>query len=79
MIEIVEGQEIKMQGDFITPQQFEEMFNISKDKQNRLRFRRNYTEKYSSKTPPLPYIRIGKKILYSLESVKEWLKKQEIK
>lgn len=79
MIEIVDAQEIKVQGDFITPEQFEEMFGISKPKQNRLRFRKNYTEKYSSKIPPLPYIRIGKKILYSIASVNEWLKKQEIK
>lgn len=79
MIEIVNEQEIKLQGDFITPEQFEEMFGISKSKQNRLRFRRNYTEKYSSKVPPLPYIRIGKKILYSVSSITEWFKKQEIK
>lgn len=78
MIEIMGDEQIKMQGDFITPTQFEQMFGISKAKQTRLRFRRNYTTKYTSKTPLLPYVRIGKSILYSLTSVQEWLKKQEI-
>lgn len=69
---------LKCRAILFTPTQFEQMFGISKAKQTRLRFRRNYTTKYTSKTPPLPYVRIGKSILYSLTSVQEWLKTQEI-
>ena len=76
MIDVVD-EKIEKKNEFITPEQFEELFGISIDKQTRLRFSVNYTEKRKAKIPPLPYIRIGKRILYRLESVKEWLIEQE--
>lgn len=79
MIGIIDDRKTKVQSDFISPEQFEEMFGISIPKQYKLRLKINYTEKYRSKVPPSPYIRVGKKILYSVKSVNEWLKKQEIK
>ena len=50
MIDVVD-EKIEKKNEFITPEQFEELFGISIDKQTRLRFSVNYTEKRKAKIP----------------------------
>jgi hypothetical protein len=64
---------------YITPKQLEEIFGISRGYQYKLRMRKNYTDESREKHSPIPFIKIGNRILYDIDSITEWIKSQEIK
>lgn len=64
---------------YITPAQLEEMFGISRGLQNKLRMQKNYTDENRQKHLPLPFLKIGNRILYNIDSIKHWLEDIEQK
>ena len=54
-------------------------YGISIPLQNRLRMKKNYTSKAALKFAPIPFIKIGKNILYKREIIDQWLETNMIK
>lgn len=69
----------KFFGKYITPAQLEEIFGISRAYQYKLRMRKNYTDESKQKKPPIPFLKIGNRILYNVDSIIAWLKVLEQK
>ena len=55
------------------------MFGISRGLQNKLRMQKNYTDENRQKHLPLPFLKIGNRILYNIDSIKQWLEDIEQK
>ncbi|AHE94567.1 TPA: helix-turn-helix domain-containing protein [Campylobacter fetus subsp. venerealis] len=64
---------------YITPSELEEMFGISQSTQYKLRMQKNYTDENRQKHIPIPFVKIGNRILYNIDSIKKWLKNIEQK
>ncbi|EAK0420076.1 TPA: helix-turn-helix domain-containing protein [Campylobacter jejuni] len=60
--------------NFLTPKQLEDEFGISISKQNKMRMQKNQNNANS-----LPFIKIGKTILYKRSEIEIWLDKNMIK
>ncbi|CAM2972829.1 helix-turn-helix domain-containing protein [Helicobacter burdigaliensis] len=60
--------------NFLTPKQLENEFGISISKQNKMRMQKNQNNANS-----LPFIKIGKTILYKRSEIEIWLDKNMIK
>lgn len=60
--------------DFLTPQKLESEFGISISKQYKLRMRKNH-----NRPDTLPFVRIGKTILYKRTEIEAWLDRIMIK
>ncbi|EIA5268078.1 helix-turn-helix domain-containing protein, partial [Campylobacter jejuni] len=60
--------------NFLTPKQLEDEFGISISKQNKMRMQKN-----QNSTNSLPFIKIGKTILYKRSEIEIWLDKNTIK
>ena len=54
--------------DFLTPKKLETEFGISILKQNKMRMRKNQNQANS-----LPFIKLGKLILYKRSEIEKWL------
>lgn len=60
--------------DFLTPKKLEKEFGISLIKQSKMRMRKNH-----GKPDTLPFIKIGKTILYKRMDIEAWLDRLMIK
>ena len=59
---------------WLTPEQLQDQYGISRTQQAKLRMRRNYgngATKY-----PIPFVKIGKHILYLKADIEKWLLSQ---
>lgn len=59
--------------DYLNPAQLQEEFGLTINMQNKLRMRKNQGQTHS-----LPFIKIGKLILYNKYEIKAWLDRQLI-
>ncbi len=54
--------------DFLTPKQLQEEFGISTGKQSKMRMR-----KHHNKENAIPFVKLGKTILYKRDDILNWL------
>ncbi|MCR2056414.1 helix-turn-helix domain-containing protein [Campylobacter helveticus] len=54
--------------DFLTPKQLQEEFGISVGKQSKMRMR-----KHHNKENAIPFVKLGKTILYKRDEILSWL------
>ena len=59
---------------WLTPDQLQEQYGISRTQQAKLRMRRNYRDGVTKY--PIPFVKIGKHILYLKKDIEEWLLSQ---
>lgn len=59
--------------DFLTPKELEREFGISTNKQYKMRMRKHYNQENS-----IPFIKLGKTILYRRSDIESWLNKNTI-
>ena len=60
---------------WLTPYQLQDQYGISRTQQAKLRMRRNY-EANGVKPNPIPFVKIGKRILYLKADIEKWLLSQ---
>lgn len=65
---------VKPTTGFLSPQDLVKYFGISLHSQARMRLRK----RQENDKNPLPFIRVGKRILYNEIQIKEWLKRIQI-
>ncbi|MDA3048210.1 MULTISPECIES: hypothetical protein [unclassified Campylobacter] len=63
------------QNDWLTPQQLQEQYHISVKHQCKLRMRINYEPENAKHIPPIPFTRVGNRVLYNKAKIDEWLLK----
>lgn len=59
---------------WLTPEQLQDQYGISRTQQAKLRMRRNYEG--SATKYPIPFVKIGKHILYLKADIEKWLLSQ---
>ena len=59
---------------WLTPEQLQNQYGISRTQQAKLRMRRNYKD--GATKYPIPFVKIGKHILYLKADIEEWLLSQ---
>ena len=57
---------------WLTPYQLQDQYGISRTQQAKLRMRRNY-EEGATNCNPIPFVKIGKHILYPKADIEKWL------
>ncbi|MCR4942066.1 MAG: hypothetical protein K5978_04670 [Campylobacter sp.] len=57
--------------EWLTPQQLELEFGITQGAQYKMRMRKNY--KSNSNTIPIPFTKVGKRVLYYRPDINKWL------
>ena len=65
--------------DWMTPDDLEFEYGISIPLQTRLRMKKNYTSEASLKFAPIPFVKVGKLILYRRDDIDKWLETNTIK
>lgn len=60
-----------LNGDFITPQDLFAWLGITIGVQNKLRMRK--FQRADAAKPPLPFIKIGKRVVYRRSEINQWL------
>ncbi len=63
-------QEFSIEQGYYTPQDLQNKFGITLSTQSRMRMRKNQAKDKN----PLPYIAIGKRILYIASDIEQWLR-----
>lgn len=59
---------------WLTPEQLQDQYGISRTQQAKLRMRRNYKD--GATKYPIPFVKIGKRILYPKADIEKWLLSQ---
>ena len=59
---------------WLTPEQLQNQYGISRTQQAKLRMRRNYRD--GATKYPIPFVKIGKHILYLKADIEKWLLSQ---
>lgn len=59
---------------WLTPEQLQDQYGISRTQQAKLRMRRNYKD--GATKYPIPFVKIGKRILYLKADIEKWLLSQ---
>lgn len=59
---------------WLTPEQLQDQYGISRTQQAKLRMRRNYKD--GATKYPIPFVKIGKHILYLKADIEKWLLSQ---
>nr|WP_315002453.1 helix-turn-helix domain-containing protein [uncultured Campylobacter sp.] len=59
---------------WLTPEQLQNQYGISRTQQAKLRMRRNYKD--GATKYPIPFVKIGKHILYLKADIEKWLLSQ---
>lgn len=59
---------------WLTPYQLQDQYGISRTQQAKLRMRRNYKD--GATKYPIPFVKIGKHILYLKADIEKWLLSQ---
>lgn len=65
--------------DWMAPDDLEFEYGISIPLQTRLRMKKNYTSETSLKFAPIPFVKVGKLILYRRDDIDKWLETNTIK
>ena len=61
-------------GSWLTTDQLQDQYGISRTQQAKLRMRRNYKD--GATKYPIPFVKIGKRILYLKADIEKWLLSQ---
>ena len=64
---------------WLTPEKLQEQYGFSLQYQKILRMKKNYTEEAMAKKMPIPFIKIGGRVLYNKNEIDEWLSSFKVK
>lgn len=59
--------------EWLTPKELEAEYGISETHQYKLRMKKNYTKEARAIKPPIPFVKICKRITYNRAKINEWL------